>query len=148
MDKLVERFIRYAKVNTGSDENSKTCPSTPGQLILGNMLAAELKEIGLQDISIDENGYLMATLPGNIDKDVPVIGFLAHLDTSPDYKSENVEPQIVDHNGKGIVLNKSENIILSPLEFPIVNHYLGQKLITTDGTTLLGAMTKQELPRS
>jgi tripeptide aminopeptidase len=142
MDNLVERFIRYVKINTRSDENSKTCPSTPGQTKLAEMLTQELKETGLTDASVDENGYVMATLPSNITKDVPVIGFIAHLDTSPDFRSEGVEPQIVDHTGKSIVLNKKENIVLSPLEFPIVNKYIGQKLITTDGTTLLGADDK------
>jgi tripeptide aminopeptidase len=142
MDNLVERFIRYVKINTRSDENSKTCPSTPGQMKLAEMLTQELKETGLTDASVDENGYVMATLPSNITKDVPVIGFIAHLDTSPDFRSEGVDPQIVDHTGKSIVLNKKENIVLSPLEFPIVNKYIGQKLITTDGTTLLGADDK------
>jgi tripeptide aminopeptidase len=142
MEKLVERFIRYAKINTRSDEGSKSCPSTPGQTILANMLAEEMKDIGLQDISIDENGYVMATLPANISKEVPVIGFLAHLDTSPDNKADHVVPQIVEHNGKPIVLNRKENIVLSPLEFPVINNYIGQKLITTDGTTLLGADDK------
>jgi tripeptide aminopeptidase len=142
MEKLVERFIRYARINTRSDENSKSCPSTTGQLALANMLADEMKEVGLQDISIDKNGYVMATLPANISKEVPVIGFLAHLDTSPDYKAENIEPQMIDHTGKAIILNKKENIVLSPLEFPIINNYIGQKLITTNGTTLLGADDK------
>lgn len=142
MEKLVERFVRYAKINTRSDEASKTCPSTPGQSELANMLAEELKEAGLQDISIDENGYLMATLPANTDKEVPVIGFLAHLDTSPDYKSDKVNPQVIEHTGKAIKLNSQENIVLSPVEFPAVNSYIGQKLIVTDGTTLLGADDK------
>ncbi len=142
MEKLTERFIRYVQVNTRSDENSKTCPSTPGQMTLANMLATELTEMGLQDVSVDENGYVMATLPANIDKDVPVIGFLAHLDTSPDMKSENVNPRIVEHTGKAIKLNSNENIVLSPLEFPVMNNYIGQKLIVTDGTTLLGSDDK------
>jgi tripeptide aminopeptidase len=142
MDKLVERFIRYAKINTRSDEGSKSCPSTPGQTVLANLLAEEMKEIGLQDISVDKNGYVMATLPSNVSKELPVIGFLAHLDTSPDFKAENVAPQIVEHNGKPIMLNRKENIVLSPLEFPVINNYIGQKLITTDGTTLLGADDK------
>ncbi|MBN1791716.1 MAG: peptidase T [Bacteroidales bacterium] len=142
MEKLVERFIRYAKINTRSDESSRTCPSTPGQLELAHLLTEELKEIGIQDITLDENGYLMATLPANISKEVPVVGFLAHLDTSPDSKSGSVEPQIVEHLGKGIILNKEENIILSPLEFPVINNYIGQQLITSDGTTLLGADDK------
>jgi tripeptide aminopeptidase len=142
MEKLVERFIRYARMNTGSDENSKTCPSTPGQLELAHLLVDEMREIGLQDITLDENGYVMATLPANIAKEVPVIGFLAHLDTSPDFKADNVNPQILEHLGKGLVLNKKENIILSPVDFPIMNNYIGQQLITTDGTSLLGADDK------
>ncbi len=142
MEKIVERFVRYAKINTRSDETSKTCPSTPGQSELANMLAEELKEAGLQDISIDENGYLMATLPANTDKEVPVIGFLAHLDTSPDYKSDKINPQVIEHTGKVIKLSSQENIVLSPVEFPSVNNYIGQKLIVTDGATLLGADDK------
>ncbi len=142
MEKLAEQFIRYVQVNTRSDENSKTCPSTPGQITLANMLATEMTEMGLQDVSVDENGYVMATLPANIDKPVPVIGFLAHLDTSPDMKSENVNPRIVEHTGKAIKLNSNDNIVLSPLEFPVMNNYIGQKLIVTDGTTLLGADDK------
>ncbi|HEX2394598.1 MAG TPA: peptidase T [Bacteroidales bacterium] len=142
MDKLVERFIRYVKVNTRSDENSKTWPSTPGQITLANMLAEELREIGLSDVSVDEYAYVMATLPENIENKVPVIGFLAHLDTSPDFKSDNVNPRITEHTGKPIILNKKENIVLSPVEFPVINNYIGQKLITTDGTTLLGADDK------
>ncbi len=142
MEKLTERFIRYAKINTQSDENSENCPSTPGQTVLANLLAAELKEIGLHDISVDENGYLMATLPANISKKVPVIGFLSHLDTSPDYTAEQVKPQFIVHDGNDIVLNKKENIVLSPQQFPELNQYIGQTLITTDGTTLLGADDK------
>jgi tripeptide aminopeptidase len=142
MEKLIERFIGYAKINTRSDENSKTCPSTLGQLELANLLADELKMIGMQEVSLDENGYLMATLPSNCPGDIPPIGFIAHMDTSPDARSENVSPQIVEYLGKGIVLNKKENIILSPLEFPILNYYIGQLLLVTNGTTLLGADDK------
>ena len=142
MEKLVERFIRYARVNTQSDENSKTCPSTPGQIQLAQILVGELQDIGLTEVSMDGNGYVMASLPANTTKNVPVIGFIAHLDTSPDFKADRVNPQIVDHTGKGIVLNAKENIVLSPIEFPIINNYIGQKLIITDGTTLLGADNK------
>jgi tripeptide aminopeptidase len=142
MEKLVERFIRYAKINTRSDENSKKCPSTPGQVELAHLLVDEMKEIGLQDITLDENGYAMATLPANNVKDIPALGFLAHLDTSPDGKADKVNPQIMDHLGKGLLLNRKENIILSPVEFPVMNNYIGQQLITTDGTTLLGADDK------
>ena len=99
MEKLVERFIRYARLNSRSDDQSKTCPSTPGQMVLARMLFDELTELGLSDISLDENGYLMATLPSNTDKPVPVIGFLAHMDTSSDFKADNVNPQIIEHTG-------------------------------------------------
>jgi tripeptide aminopeptidase len=142
MEKLVERFIRYAKVNTQSNENVKTCPSSPGQIQLAQILVTELQDLGMSDVSMDGNGYVMATLPGNTVKTVPVIGFIAHMDTSPDFKADRVNPQIVDHVGKAIVLNARENIILSPVDFPVINHYLGQQIITTDGTTLLGADNK------
>lgn len=142
MEKLVERFIRYAQVNTRSDESSKTCPSTPGQLELARLLTSEMRGIGLQDITLDENGYVMATLPANIANDTPVIGFLAHLDTSPDFKSDQVKPQILEHLGKPLTLNIKENIVLSPVDFPVINNYIGQQLITSDGTTLLGADDK------
>jgi tripeptide aminopeptidase len=142
MEKLVERFIRYAKVNTQSNENVKTCPSTPGQIQLAQILVSELQDIGMSEVSMDGNGYVMATLPANTMKTVPVIGFISHMDTSPDFKAERVNPQIVDHVGKPIVLNARENIILSPVDFPVINHYLGQQIITTDGTTLLGADNK------
>lgn len=142
MEKLVERFIRYARVNSRSDDQSRTCPSTPGQMVLARMLVNELTEVGLSDISLDENGYIMATLPSNTDKSVPVIGFLAHMDTSSDFKADNVNPQIIEHTGKPILLNSRDGIVLSPMEFPVINNYIGQKIITTDGTTLLGADDK------
>ena len=143
MEKLVERFIRYAKINTQSDEKSKTCPSTVGQLELAKILAQELKDIGMAEVSHDKNGYLMATLPSNVKASVPVIGFIAHLDTSPDVSAQNVEPRIVEHYyGKNIILNKKANIILSPKEFLDLNNYIGQPIITTGGNTLLGADDK------
>lgn len=143
MEKLVERFIEYAKVNTQSDENVKNTPSTEGQMVLAKMLAKELKGIGLEEITVDENGYLMATLPANIEKKVPVIGFIAHLDTSPDFSGENVQPQIVEnYYGPNIILHKKKNIVLSSAEFKSLNNYVGQTLITTDGQTLLGADNK------
>jgi tripeptide aminopeptidase len=142
MEKLVERFIRYAKVNTQSNENVKTCPSSPGQIQLAQILVSELQDLGMSEVSMDLNGYVMATLPANTIKTVPVIGFISHMDTSPDFKAERVNPQIVDHVGKPIVLNAKENIVLSPVDFPVINHYLGQQIITTDGTTLLGADNK------
>jgi len=143
MEKLVERFMRYVKVNTQSNEKSEKCPSTPGQLKFGKILVKELKSIGLADASMDENGYIMATLPANTKKRTPVIGFIAHMDTSPDCSGENVTPQIFDnHYGKSLKINEKRNILLSPRDFPALNNYIGQPLITTDGTTLLGADNK------
>jgi tripeptide aminopeptidase len=140
---IIERFTKYVKVNTQSDPNSDTCPSTPGQLELGNMLVEELKAIGMEEVTMDENGYIMATLPANTDKDVPTIGFLAHMDTAPEFTGANVHPQIVEnYDGGDIVLNGSLNIVLSPKDFPELANYKGHTLITTDGTTLLGADNK------
>jgi len=143
MKNLVARFIKYVKINTQSDKNSKTCPSTKNQLELAKILAKELRALGLSDVDLDKNGYLMATLPANINDDVPVIGFIAHLDTSPDVPAENAEPRIIDtYYGKNIILNKKANIVLSPKEFIDLNTYIGQSIITTDGNTLLGADDK------
>ena len=143
MEKLVERFIEYARINTQSDEHVKISPSTEGQLVLAQKIATELESIGLQKVSVDENGYLMATLPANIEKTVPAIGFIAHLDTSPDFSGANVNPQIIEnYYGKNIILNQKKNIILSPVEFSSLNSYIGQPLITTDGMSLLGADNK------
>ncbi|MGR6856919.1 peptidase T [Bacillus halotolerans] len=140
---IIERFTTYVKVDTQSDESVDTCPSTPGQLTLGNMLVEELKSIGMEDASIDENGYVMATLPSNTDKDVPTIGFLAHVDTATDFTGKNVNPQIVEsYDGKDITLNEKLQVILSPDQFPELSGYKGHTLITTDGTTLLGADNK------
>lgn len=142
-NELVERFITYVKVDTQSNENNETCPSTPGQLILAKMLVEELKTIGMEDVTIDENGYVMATLPANTDKDVDTIGFLAHVDTATDFTGANVNPQIVeDYDGNEIVLNEQLQVILSPKDFPSLTQYKGHTLITTDGTTLLGADNK------
>ncbi len=140
---ILDRFITYVKVETQSDMNSATCPSTLGQLDLANMLVEELKSIGMTDVTIDENGYVMATLPSNTEKEVPTIGFLAHVDTATDFTGKNVNPQIVEHyDGKDIVLNKEQNVVLSPKEYPELANYVGHTLITTDGTTLLGADNK------
>ncbi|WP_420469280.1 peptidase T, partial [Bacillus licheniformis] len=140
---LIERLISYAKVDTQSNENSQTTPSTPGQLTLANMLVEELKEIGMKDVTIDENGYVMATLPSNTEKEVPTIGFLAHVDTATDFTGKNVNPQVIEqYDGKDIVLNESLNVVLSPKEFPELANYAGHTLMTTDGTTLLGADNK------
>lgn len=142
-NELMNRLISYAKVDTQSNSSSNTCPSTPGQLTLGRMLVEELKEIGLVDVTMDENGYVMATLPANSEKDIPTIGFLAHVDTATDFTGKNVNPQIVEnYDGEDIVLNDSLNIILSPKQSPELSKYKGHTLITTDGTTLLGADNK------
>ena len=143
MNKLLDRFVKYVKIDTQSDENSKFCPSTNKQLNLANKLVEELKNIGLQDVCLDENGYVTASLPANIDKKVPTIGFIAHMDTSPDMTGTDVNPQIVEnYYGEDIVLNNEKNIILSPKDFPKLKNYVGQTLITTDGNTLLGADDK------
>lgn len=142
-EELLKRFVSYVQVDTQSDEDNESCPSTPGQLKLAEMLAQELRSIGMQEVTLDDNGYVMATLPSNTDKDVPTIGFLAHVDTSPDLSGAGVNPQIVEnYDGGDIVLNKQLNVVLSPNEFPQLAGYKGQTLITTDGTTLLGADDK------
>jgi tripeptide aminopeptidase len=143
MEKMVHRFMRYTRFATTSDSECPTCPSTGGQKEFGETLVTELQQIGLADAAMDEHGYIMATLPSNIDKDVPTIGFIAHLDTSADMSGVNVNPQIVrNYDGGDIVLHKEENIVLSPQEFPELKKYIGEDLITTDGTTLLGADNK------
>ena len=140
---VVDRFLKYASFDTQSDENSGVTPSTAKQMILAQELKKEMEAMGLQDITLDENAYLMATLPANTDEKLPVIGFIAHLDTSPDMSGANVNPQIVkNYDGKDIVLCKEENIVLSPSMFPELTKYIGEDLITTDGKTLLGADDK------
>ncbi|MAY22743.1 MAG: peptidase T [Flavobacteriaceae bacterium] len=142
-DHLIKRFIGYVTVDTESDPNSNSTPSTAKQWDLANALVEELKSIGMEDVTIDENAYIMATLPSNIDKEVPTIGFISHFDTSPDFTGANVKPQIIeDYDGKDIVLNAEQDIILSPEYFEDLLMYKGQTLITTDGTTLLGADDK------
>ncbi|MGV3487845.1 MAG: peptidase T [Tuberibacillus sp.] len=142
-DEIIKRFTSYVRVDTQSNEDSQTVPSTPGQLTLLNQLVEELKEIGMEEVTIDENGYVMATLPANTDKDVPTIGFLAHVDTATDFTGKNVNPQIVEnYDGGDIVLNEALKVVLSPKDFPNLNNYIGQTLVTTDGTTLLGADDK------
>ncbi|RJX37434.1 peptidase T [Paenibacillus pinisoli] len=140
---LLTRFFTYVKVDTQSNENNEECPSTPGQLTLGRMLVEELKAIGMSDVTVDANGYVMATLPANTDKDVKTIGFMAHLDTATDMTGAGVNPQVVEnYDGGDIVLNEAQHIILSPKEFPELPSYKGHTLVTTDGTTLLGADDK------
>lgn len=140
---VVDRFIKYVKFDTESDTETGITPSTSGQMILARELEKELREIGLEDITLDDNAYLMATLPANTDKKVPTIGFIAHLDTSPDLTGKNVNPRIVkNYDGKDVILNKDTKVILSPSDFPEMLDYKGQDLIVTDGNTLLGADDK------
>lgn len=140
---VIERFISYAQIDTQSNEDNDTCPSTPGQMELALKLVEELKEIGMDEVQVDEYGYVMATLPANSIKDVPTIGFLAHLDTATDFTGTNVRPQIIEnYDGKDILLNKALNVVLSTESFPELSEYKGHTLITTDGTTLLGADNK------
>ncbi len=140
---LINRFISYVTIDTESNPESTTTPSTKKQWDLANKLAEELKTIGMQEVSIDDKAYIMATLPSNVDHQVPTIGFIAHFDTSPDFTGANVQPQIIEnYNGKDIVLNAKENLVLSPKYFEDLLQYKGQTLITTDGTTLLGADDK------
>ena len=140
---VVDRFLEYVKFDTQSDELTNLTPSTPGQMVFAQYLEEKLKELGLKDVSLDENGYLMATLPGNTSEEVPTIGFIAHLDTSPDMSGRHVNPRIVkSYDGSDIVLNAENEIVLSPAQFPELLHYTGQDLIVTDGNTLLGADDK------
>lgn len=143
MQHIIDRFISYVKIDTESDANSPTTPSTKKQLVLAKMLVAELKEIGMKEVTIDKNGYVMATLPSNVKENVPTIGFVSHYDTTPDFTGLNVNPQIIkNYDGCDIVLNKKQNIVLSPSYFSDLLLYKGQTLITTDGLTLLGADDK------
>ena len=140
---LVDRFLHYVSFDTQSDELTNMTPSTPGQMVFAQALEQELRRIGLTEITLDENGYLMATLPANTDKAIPTIGFIAHLDTAPDMSGRNVQPRIVKgYDGSDIVLCAEENIVLRPAEFPELLHYVGQDLIVTNGKTLLGADDK------
>ncbi|MCM3597301.1 peptidase T [Metabacillus idriensis] len=142
-NEIIERFISYVKIDTQSNDSSETCPSTEGQLTLAHKLVEELKAIGLEDVSMDEFGYVMATLPSNTDKQVPTIGFLAHIDTATDFTGKNVNPQIHEnYDGQDILLNEAIKVTLSPNDFPNLLNYKDHTLITTDGTTLLGADNK------
>ncbi|MEG0948545.1 MAG: peptidase T [Bacteroidales bacterium] len=140
---LTERFLHYVSKDTQSDELTQMTPSTPGQMLFAQDLKQELEEMGMTEVTLDENGYLMATLPANTDKDIPVIGFIAHMDTAPDMSGRNVKPRIVsNYDGEDILLNEKENIVLSPSYFPELKKYVGQDLIVTNGLTLLGADDK------
>jgi len=142
-DHIIKRFISYITIDTESDPNNPDFPSSDNQWDLANLLVKELKDIGMSDVTLDKNCYVMATLPSNLDYDVPTIGFVSHIDTTPDYTGANVKPIIHhEYDGKDIVLNKNENIVLSPSYFDDLLQYKGQTIITTDGTTLLGADDK------
>ncbi len=142
-EKVLERFLRYIKIDTQSDENSETTPSTEKQFNLAKVLKQELESLGLKDISLDDKCYLMATLPANTDKKIPTIGFIAHMDTSPDMPGAVENPNFVrDYYGDDIVINKEKNLVLTTTEFPELKEYIGNTLITTDGNTLLGADDK------
>lgn len=146
MSQVIDRFLSYVKVDTKSDTTTGTTPSSKGQLELAKLIFNELKEIGLEEVVLSDNGYIYATIPSNIDKEVPTIGFVAHMDTSPDMTGKDVKPKFVEnYDGGDIVLNAENNIVLSPKEFPDLLEYKGKTLITTDGTTLLGADDKAGL---
>ena len=143
MQNIINRFISYVTIDTESDPYSTTTPSTAKQFDLANLLVQELNQIGMQEVTIDQFGYVMATLPSNVSEEVPTIGFIAHFDTTPDFTGANVNPQVItNYDGNDIVLNKEKNIILSPNYFEDLLLYKGQTLITTDGNTLLGADDK------
>jgi len=143
MQHIIDRFISYVIIDTESDSSSETTPSTKKQWDLANKLVEELKTIGMQEVTIDDKSYIMATLPSNVDYKVPTIGFISHFDTTPDFTGANVKPQIIaNYDGGDIVLNAEQNIVLSPKYFKDLLQYKGQTLITTDGTTLLGADDK------
>ncbi|MEA2106138.1 MAG: peptidase T [Bacteroidota bacterium] len=142
-DIILNRFLRYIQIDTQSDENSKTYPSTQKQLDLARLLEKELKNLGLAEVELDNYGYVTATLPSNIKKDIPVIGFFAHMDTAPDISGKDVKPQIFDnYDGKDISINKELNVCLSVKDFPELKNYTGQTIITASGDTLLGADDK------
>ena len=143
---IVERFLKYVSFTTTSDENTKMTPSTPGQMIFAQYLVEELKSIGLQEVDLDSNGYVMATLPANTDKNIPVIGFVSHMDTSPDMSAKNVKARIVsNYDGGDILLNEEKLIVLETEKYPEIVQYKGQDIVVTDGTTLLGADDKAGL---
>lgn len=143
MEQVLDRFLRYVKVYTTSNHNSTSYPSTDRQLPFADQLAEELRGMGLTEVERDQHGYVTATLPANTDKELPVIGFISHMDTSPDYSGENVNPQIIKaYHGQEIIFDASTNTVLSPKDFPALLKYVGQDLVTTDGTTLLGADDK------
>ena len=143
---ITERFLKYVSFTTTSDENTNMTPSTPGQMIFAKYLVDELKSIGLTEVDVDKNGYVMATLPANIQKEVPTIGFIAHMDTSPDMSGKNPKPRVVaNYDGSNIVLNEEKAIVLETAKYPEILQYIGQDIVVTDGNTLLGADDKAGL---
>lgn len=143
MNSLVERFLKYVQIDTDSNPESNACPSSKIQWDLAKVIIEDLKALGMEDITLDENCYIMATLPANCDEDIPAIGFIAHMDTAPSYNGRGVKPRIVEnYNGEDIVLNSEENVVLSPKDFSHMRNYIGQDLIVTDGSSLLGADDK------
>lgn len=143
MNSLVERFLKYVQIDTDSNPESNACPSSKIQWDLAKVIIEDLKALGMEDITLDENCYIMATLPANCDEDIPAIGFIAHMDTAPSYNGRGVKPRIVEnYNGEDIVLNSEENVVLSPKDFAHMKNYIGQDLIVTDGSSLLGADDK------
>ena len=143
MEKILDKFLRYVSIDTMSDPDSTSQPSTQKQFNLLNLLCEELKAMGVKDVAVDQYGYLMATIPSNIEKDAPAIGFIAHVDSSPDASGANIKPQIFEnYEGGDIVINSEKGMRLSPVEFPELKRYVGQTIVTTDGTTLLGADDK------
>ncbi|MGL4786707.1 MAG: peptidase T, partial [Cetobacterium sp.] len=143
MSFLVEKFLQYVKIDTTSDSKSQSCPSSEIQWNLAKIIVKDLEEIGLVDISLDENGYIMGTLPSNTQKDIPTIGFIAHMDTAPSFNGNDIKPRIIDnYDGNDIILNSDLNISMTVKDFPELKKYVNQKLIVTDGTTLLGADDK------
>lgn len=143
MNSLVERFLKYVQIDTDSNPESNACPSSEIQWDLAKVIVEDLKALGMEDITLDENCYIMATLPANCDEDIPAIGFIAHMDTAPSYNGRGVKPRIVEnYNGEDIVLNSEENVVLSPKDFAHMRNYIGQDLIVTDGSSLLGADDK------
>ena len=143
MTPLIERFLKYVKFETTSDENTGVTPSTPTQMVFAKELKKDLEAMGLSEVELDDNGYLYATLPANTDKAIPTIGFIAHMDTAPDMSGKDVKPRIIEkYAGGPITLNEKEGIVLDPAQFPELDDHIGQDLIVTDGTTLLGADDK------
>ena len=140
---VIDRFLKLVSYPTTSDENSETCPSTPRQLALAEELVRQMQEMGIADAHVDADGYVYGTIPANCEKDIPVYGLIAHMDTAPDAPGENIRARVTGpYTGGDVVLNEEKHIVLSPKEYPQMKHAIGKRLIVTDGTTLLGADDK------